>query len=423
MLSYEENERLVRVGPGTPMGAVLRRYWQPALLSWELAEKDGPPLRVRLLAEDLIVFRDSDGRVGLLDAYCPHRRAPLFYGRNEECGLRCVYHGWKFDVDGNCVDLPSEPEDSPMRSKVRIKRYPTIEKAGVIWAYMGPPEHRPAPPDFEWMRAPATHRHVSKTYQASNYLQGLEGGLDTGHSTFLHNNDLGDNNTLRIRDGAPKIDVYPTEYGYCYVSTRTVDDQYNYIRVYQYVMPFQQMRGDIADAVGARKNVPMIKGHFWVPIDDYQTFTWNWMYGFDDAAVITAEFAAADEKKTGRGQDDFIPGTFQLLCNPSNDHQIDRERQKTISFTGIRGNGTQDVAIQEAMGPIVDRSREYLGTSDEAIIEMRKMMLDATYAVERGEDPPGVAPESYRNVRPYDTICAAGIDWREALADELVAKW
>ena len=172
MLSREDNERAVRVGPGTPAGELFRRYWQPALLSWELDRTDGAPLRVRLLGEDLIAFRDTENRVGLVDAYCPHRRAPMFYGRNEECGLRCVYHGWKFDVDGNCVDLPSEAADSPMKSKSKIKSYPTVEKGGVIWAYMGPAEKMPAPPNYEWTRAPETHRHVSKTYEACNYLQG-----------------------------------------------------------------------------------------------------------------------------------------------------------------------------------------------------------------------------------------------------------
>jgi len=164
MLSQRDNERLVRVGPGTPAGVLFRRYWQPACLSIELPEPDCAPVRVRLLGEDLLAFRDTNGRVGLVEAFCPHRRAPLFYGRNEECGIRCVYHGWKFDVDGNCVDLPSEPETSPMKSTIKLAAYPTLEKAGVIWAYLGPKEQMPEPPDYEWTRAPATHCFISKTY-------------------------------------------------------------------------------------------------------------------------------------------------------------------------------------------------------------------------------------------------------------------
>src|SRR6202020_2908375 len=152
MLTREDNERLVHVGSGTPAGELFRRYWQPARLATELPEADGPPIRVRLLGEDLIAFRDTQGRVGLVDAYCPHRRAPLFFGRNEEWGLRCVYHGWKFDVDGNCVELPSEPAASPMRNSIKITHYPTVERGGVVWAYMGPAETMPAPPDYEWTR-------------------------------------------------------------------------------------------------------------------------------------------------------------------------------------------------------------------------------------------------------------------------------
>ena len=422
MLKHEDNERLVRVGPGTPMGSLLRRYWQPILLSWELEENDGPPVRVRILGEDLVAFRATDGRIGLVDAFCPHRRAPLFYGRNEENGLRCVYHGWKFNVDGQCVDLPCVPENARIRGNVRIKSYPIFEKGGVIWTYMGPPERKPAPPDFEWMRAPETHRNVTKNYQANNYLQSLEGGLDTSHSSFLHNQRIGDNNTVRTRDSAPRLEVFPTNYGYSYVSFRNVSNTEQYVRVYQYVMPFQQIRGDISDDYGQRKKVAKVDGHFWVPIDDHQTFTWNFVYGADESVPITPEFAEWEEARTGRGKDDFIPGTFKLKRNVSNDHMIDRELQKK-TFTGITGIGTQDVALQEGMGPIVDRSQELLVGSDAAIVAMRRMLLEATRAVERGEDPPGVKPESARHVRGHDSVIPVGVDWREALASELSAKW
>src|SRR5215208_2572121 len=415
MLSREDNERLCRVGPGTPMGEMMRRYWQPALLSWEVNENDGAPVRVRLLGEDLVAFRDTNGRVGLVDAYCPHRRAPMFYGRNEECGIRCVYHGWKFDVDGRCVEVPSLPENNPFIDKVRIKSYPTYEKAGVIFAYMGPLERLPGFPDYEWMRAPDTHRHVTKNYQASNYLQALEGGLDTSHSTFLHNNVLGNRNTMRNRDPAPQIDVYPTNYGYSYVSTRKISEEDRYIRIYHYVMPFQQMRGDVTNDGGQRSKVPKIDGHFWVPIDDYQTHVWNWMYGIDEAAVITPEFAEMDEKRAGRGKDDYIPGTFKLKRNPSNDHLIDRNLQKTKTYTGIVGVGTQDVAVQEGMEPIADRTEEHLIWTDKAVMAMRRMLLEATRAVGRGEDPPGLDPASHSGIRPYDTVIKAGLDWRQEL--------
>src|SRR4029453_15566416 len=184
MLKREENELICRVGPGTPMGSFMREYWVTPLLASELPTSDSDPVRVLLLGEKLIAFRDTNGRVGLLDHNCPHRGASLFFGRNEECGLRCVYHGWKFDADGACLDMPNEPAESDFRSRVRALAYPTVEKAGIVWAYMGTPEKRPPDPNLEWMRAPEGYAHVSKTFQECNYLQAMEGGLDTSHSSF-----------------------------------------------------------------------------------------------------------------------------------------------------------------------------------------------------------------------------------------------
>ncbi|HLI21855.1 MAG TPA: Rieske 2Fe-2S domain-containing protein [Stellaceae bacterium] len=422
MLSREDNERLVRVGRGTPAGELFRRYWQPACLSVELPEKDGAPIRVRLLGEDLIAFRDTLGRIGLVDAYCPHRRAPLFFGRNEECGLRCVYHGWKFDVDGNCVDLPSEPASSPMKANIKIKQYPTFEKGGVIWAYLGPSDKMPGQPDYEWMRAPATHCHISKTFEHCNYLQGVEGGLDTAHSSYLHNLNIHDKSLPRQRDRAPNLEVIRTDYGYSYISTRKLGEDGNYVRVYHYVMPFQQMRGGL-NGVEGRNAVPQLDGHLWVPIDDEHTNVYNWSYSADPAIPISDEYFEAHEHHSGRGKNDLIPGTFVLKRNPSNDYLIDRQIQKTRTFTGIEGVNTQDFAIQEGMGPIVDRSNEYLGTTDRAIVTLRRMLLEATAAVERGETPPGADPKTHSGIRPYDGIVPPGATWRETFAEGLQCKW
>ena len=422
MLSREDNDRLVRVGRGTPAGALFRRYWQPACLSKELPEPDGAPVRVRLLGEDLIAFRQSAGRVGLVDSFCPHRRAPLFFGRNEECGIRCVYHGWKFDIDGNCFDMPSEPLSSPMKSTVKLTSYPTMEKAGIVWAYLGPKETMPAPPDYEWTRAPATHRYVSKTYEACNYLQALEGGLDTAHSSFLHNLQLGDTVQLRQRDRAPRLEVETTDYGYYYVSTRQAGPEGSYVRLYHYVMPSQQMRGGIRP-VSHRNDVPKLDGHIWVPIDDEHTNVYNWGYSADPAVAISEQMVEAFEKGSGRGRDDLIPGTFKLKRNPSNDYLIDRQAQNTRSFTGIDGVNTQDFAIQEGMGPIVDRTKEYLGSTDRAIVTLRRLLLAATAAVERGGVPLGADPRTHRAIRPYDGIVPPGGSWHEAFADDLVCKW
>ena len=424
MLRPEENERLVRVGPGTPAGALFRRYWQPALLSAALAEKDGAPLRVRLLGEDLIAFRDTNGRVGLVDAFCAHRRAPLFFGRNEECGIRCVYHGWKFDVAGACVDLPSEPAGSPLKDEVRLKAYPTVERGGIVWAYLGPPAAVPPLPDYEWTRAPETHRAVSRSLQSSNYLQGLEGGLDTAHVSYLHNNRMSDRNNLFTRDGAPRIDVFETDYGYSYVSTRKIDAEKHFVRVYQYVLPAQQMRPNVTQT-GLTTNfkLPRYDGHIWVPIDDEHTWVYNWMCGYDAAARLDPDYVEELEKNYGRGRDDYLPGSEALKANLANDFLIDRAAQKATSFTGIKGVNTQDMAVQEGMGAIVDRSREYLGTSDRAITILRRILLDAIRAVEAGEHPRGLDPASYRLARPHDGIIPAASDWRQEFSESATARW
>ncbi len=422
MISREDNERLVRVGRGTPAGELFRRYWQPACLSAELPEADGAPVRVGLLGESLVAFRDTDGRVGLVEAHCPHRRAPLFFGRNEERGLRCVYHGWKFDVAGACVDIPSEPASSPMKAAAKLKAYPTIETAGIVWAFLGQADAMPAAPDFEWMRAPDSHRYVSKTYEACNYLQALEGGLDTAHSSYLHNIKLGDTSQLRQRDRAPRLDVARTDYGYYYVSPRQAGADGTYVRLYHYVMPSQQMRGGIR-GISRRNEVPKLDGHLWVPIDDEHTNVYNWAYSADAATPITEELREAFEHSSGRGKDDLIPGTFTLKRNPSNDYLIDRQMQKTETFTGIDGINTQDFAIQEGMGPIVDRSQEYLGSTDRAIVTLRNQLLEAMAAVERGEPAPGADPRTHRGIRPYDGVVPPGRTWREAFGDNLVCKW
>ena len=423
MLKPEDNERLVRVGPGKPGGEMLRRYWQPAALSRELPENDGAPVRVRLLGEDLIAFRDTTGAVGLVDAYCPHRRAPMFFGRNEECGLRCVYHGWKFDRHGDCTDMPSEPAGTPLQAKVKMKSYPVHEAGGVVWTYMGPKNTMPAPPDYEWMRAPATHRIVSKTFEHCSYLQGLEGGLDTAHSSFAHNNNIAAKNQTRQIDTSPALDVEVTDYGYSYISTRRIGGGQHYVLVYQYMMPVQQARGAYAALDGTRRDIPEIDGHIWVPIDDETTHVYNWAYAYDASFPITPEHGEAREHYAGRGQVDLIPGTFKLKANASNDYFIDRQVQKTKTFTGIPGVNTQDFALQEGMGSIVDRSKEFLGTSDKAIVTMRRLMLEAIADVERGVSPRGADPRAASDVRPYDNIVDEKTDWRPVFAPELRAKW
>ena len=422
MLKPEDNERITRVGAGTPMGELMRRYWQPALLTHEIGGPDSAPVRVKLLGEDLIAFRDTDGKIGLVDAFCPHRRAPMFFGRNEDCGLRCVYHGWKFDRDGTCVDMPSEPPDSLFKTKVTIAAYPTWEGGGMIWTYMGPAEAMPPPPDYELVRAPETHRYTSKTYEDCNWLQALEGGLDTSHSSFLHNLGIRDKGFLRSKDTAPRLEVEKTDYGYTYAGIRQVGDE-QYVRAYHYIMPAQQMRGRVSGRKGGIEPVPTINGHVWVAIDDYTTWVYNWMYSYDPAIPITPAYAVEFETKYGRGPGDLIPGTNRLKRNKHNDYLIDRQLQKTQTFTGIEGINTQDMALQEGMGAIVDRSKEHLGTSDRAIIVMRQLLFEALDACAAGTPIRGTDPVTYGRVRAVDLMIPPVANWREQIKAELVARF
>ena len=422
MLSTQNNEMLTRVGPGTPMGTLLRRFWIPALLEEEIVERDGAPVKLRLLGEDLVAFRTTSGKVGIVEAYCAHRRAPMCLGRNEENGLRCVYHGWKYDVDGNCIDLPTAGDES-VKDKVRITAYPTREHGGVIWVFMGPKDKMPEPPDYEWMRAPETHCRMSKTYESCNWVQALEGGLDTAHSSFAHNNGDWADNELRQRDKSPKLEVEKTDYGYTYISFRGAGDDGTYIRVYQYMMPGQQARGNVTQASG-RSNNPKMDGHIWVPIDDESCMVYNWACGIDENAPVSLEFFEKFEKQMGRGHDDHIPGTFKLKKNLENDYLIDRELQKNRTYyTGIVGINTQDFALQEGMGPICDRSEEHLGSTDKAIIAMRNLLLEATRDVEAGKMPRGADPKTHSHVRAFDSLVPHGQDWKQAMAEDLRAKW
>ena len=302
MLSKEENELLSRVGRGTPMGDLMRCYWLPAILSEELPEPDCPPVRVGLLGESLIAFRDSNGRVGLLDEYCPHRLASLWLARNEECGLRCVYHGWKFDADGNCVDQMNEPES--FAHKVKTTAYATIEQGGLIWAYMGAPEKTPPPPNYEFTRTPASHLAISKVWQECNWLQALEGGIDSSHAPILHRSLSADGragisqSAPFVRGSAPVLEVDETDYGYRYAAVRQLGDSEQYVRSYHFVMPFTQIRPSQIGRDGST-NRTVVSGHHWVPIDDDNCMVWNWHYSFGDDA-IEGEERSMDTAGNGR---------------------------------------------------------------------------------------------------------------------------
>jgi phthalate 4,5-dioxygenase oxygenase subunit len=416
MLSRQDNELLIQVSPGTPMGDTMRRYWVPALLSWELPEPDCPPVRVKLLGEDLVAFRDTQGRIGLLDEFCPHRRVSLFFGRNEECGLRCVYHGWKFDADGRCVDQMNEPES--FAHKIHTTSYPAVEAGGIVWAYMGPAELRPALPLFSWTQLPATHRHVGKVIQESNWLQGLEGGIDTSHAPILHRTQGAHSKRPGfkpkdpfVRGKAPVLEVDITDYGYCYAGIRPLDDATLHIRAYHFIMPFHQIRPSRLD-----DGTPTVAGHIWVPMDDENTMVYNWVASVLDQPLTEEERL---ETRLGNGPQDVDQTTFRSKRNRQNNYLLDRQVQKHETFTGIDGINLQDRAVQESMGAIVDRSREHLGPADRAIIQARRLLIDAVRSVEKGEAPRGVGP-SYYTLRAAEAIVPHTTNWRTLLESDAV---
>ena len=296
MLSTEQNDLLTQIGPGTPGGHMLRRYWLPACLASELPEPDGEPVRVRLLGEALVAFRDSNGRIGLLDEFCAHRRVSLWLGRNEQCGLRCVYHGWKYDVDGNCVDQMNEPEELQFTAKIHQRAYPTAEEGGIVWAYMGPTELTPPLPKFDWTQAPATHRNVSKTWEECNWLQALEGGIDTSHAPIMHRKLYPESKAFGIspasefaRGKAPLLEVDVSDYGYMYAGVRELDRDDIFVRAYHFVMPFTQLRASqLASHDGGKGWRPVIDGHFWVPMDDHNCMVYNFKYTFGHEPLTIA---------------------------------------------------------------------------------------------------------------------------------------
>ncbi|MFQ6030737.1 MAG: Rieske 2Fe-2S domain-containing protein, partial [Dehalococcoidia bacterium] len=370
--------------------------------------------------EELVAFRATSGSVGLVQEWCPHRRTSLWLGRNEEEGLRCVFHGWKFDVTGQCVDMPNELPRYDFAEKVQITAYPTLEMGGVVWAYLGPKEEQPPSPSFEWTRQPESHLHVSKGLQECNWLQAMEGGLDSIHTSFLHRRFEGTGRAglggLRAQATAATIDVRPTPYGYTYASLRPLsEDRGNYVRTYHYVMPHHQIRAiqELTDDGSIKKF--KIAGHVWVPADDENCMVWNWYYSLD----APLEQEERDESFWGNGPNffDFQNG-FRPYLNKENSWGIDREVQKRETFTGIEGVNQQDRAVQEAMGPIVDRSKELLTQTDKAIIAARRLLLQGAKSVEDGGSPPAT-DTSYYDIRAIEQILPTDSPWLEALKDKM----
>ena len=391
MLSTADNALLTRVGPGTAMGEYLRRFWTPVLEASRLPEPDCDPVEVRILGEDLVAFRDSDGKIGLLQALCPHRQAPLFYGRSEERGLRCIYHGWKFDTGGACIDMPSEPADADFRAKVRTTAYPVREHAGILWAYLGPSSKMPAEvPHIEWTLVPDSHRHFLVYEQMCNFVQAIEGDIDSSHIGFLHRELFtnpgvaiagtgGLSRSFAAHDLAPRWVVEPMDYGLMLAAQRHADEGRFYWRTNQWMLPyFTLVASDVEGRIGL--------GEMFVPVDDTHTQVWTLKWSLKAPLTDNDRYIMTNGAFPQVGTLDAASG--RLRATKQNHFLQDRRYQRVGgSFTGIHGIREQDTAVVEGMGDIVDRTREHLGTSDMAVIAMRRILLNGAKALLQGEEP------------------------------------
>ncbi len=388
MLPREDNDLLTQVGAGRPLGRLLRHYWIPALLSQEIPEPDSPPVHVRLLGEDLVAFRDSQGRVGLLDEHCSHRGTSLFFGRNEECGVRCIYHGWKFDVDGNVLETPAEPADSTLKNKVHHTAYPCREAAGVVWSYLGARESMPLLPNYEWMNLPLENLYVTKSVQDCSWLQGLEGECDSSHLSILHKafserQRGGGDPDMYAADTAPSLEGAETDYGIRMISCRKADNDTIYLRVSNIVLP---CHGFIPTG-GLKGNAEGYTIHSHVPIDDTRSMRYN--IHFRRSRPIHAE---------ERQHEREIEANFTKVRNLQNNYLQNREEQRSETFTGMgRTFLVHDSCATESMGPIYDRSQEHLGASDGTVIAVRRFLLKCVRGAMAGNEPPHVIHNAEQN--------------------------
>ena len=417
MLKKEQNDLVTQTGPGTPMGNLFRRYWLPALLAEEVAEPDGAPVRLQLLSERMLAFRDTQGRLGVIDEFCAHRGVSLWFGRNEEGGIRCAYHGWKYGVDGQCLEVPSEPAESGFCDKIKLKSYPLVERGGVVWIYMGPPELRPPLPEWEFATVPTNQSFTSKRVQECNWLQALEGGIDSSHVSFLHSGQLdrdplfkgAGGNKYNQADKKPVFEVVPAEGGLFIGARRMAEDDQYYWRITPWIMPCFTM-------VPPRGDHP-VHGHFWVPIDDHN----NWAWSFDYHPTRALKDSERQAMKDGQGiHVKYVPGTYIPLANKTNDYLMDRAAQKAgLQYSGVEGIGMQDASLQESMGRVQDRTRENLVSTDNGIIMMRQRIMKAAKALaEKGEAPPGIAPE-HQHVRSAAVLLKRDLAFKDAARDAL----
>ena len=427
-MRQKDSDDLVHVGPGTTMGKLMRQYWLPAAMSSEL-KADGEPMRLLLLGGKLVAFRDSSGRIGVMDQKCPHRCASLFLGRNEEDGLRCVYHGWKFDVEGNCVDMPSVPPARDFKHLVHAKAYKAVERNGLIWVYMGDRKTAPPLPQIEATLLPESEVTISLVQRECNWLQALEGDIDTCHFGFLHAGGIGPEMVAEdslfkytVTNRAPDYEVTDTEAGTMYTAFRDGNPGETYWRFANFMLPFwtQTPQGKFTEHLHNRA---------WVPMDDNHTMFVSLMWkrhppgvGPDKHGNTMPGFTRAFEYQPNTT--DWY-GRWRLTRNEGNDWLIDREAQATGgNYTGIDGIHAQDQAVTESMGPVTDHLSEHLGPSDMMIMRTRRRLLAVARAFAKsGKLPPGVAnPEIMYPVRSGDFLTEAGLSWRAAYDRQMAAS-
>jgi phthalate 4,5-dioxygenase oxygenase subunit len=420
MLRQEINELLTRTGQGTPMGELFRQYWLPALLAEELPANDSEPVRVKLLSERLIAVRDSEGNYGLMDEFCAHRGVSLWFGRNEAGGLRCPYHGWKYDVTGQCIEVPSEGANSTFCANVKLRSYPLVKIGDILWTYMGDPEKTPPLPEYEWVRVPEDQTFTSKRLQESNWLQALEGGIDSSHVSWLHSGALDSDplfkgakaNKYNLGDLKPFFEVTDSDGGLFIGARRNAEDGQYYWRITPWVMPSFTM-------VPPRGDHP-VHGHFWIPIDDENC----WVFTFDYLPVRPLTAVERQAMIDGHGvHSENIPGTYLPVRNKGNDYLMDRDAQRRgVTYSGVTGIALQDSSLQESMGPIVDRSKERLVPTDSGIIKARAKLRKAALALrDEGIVPPGVDPEHHR-VRSAAVVLPAEESFIDSLSEEMTVR-
>ena len=391
MISAEQNEMMTRVGPGAPAGSLLRRYWQPAALLDELDADPARPLRaLRLLGQDFVLFRDAQGRYGMVDRDCPHRGADLAFGRLEDGGLRCVFHGWLFDVEGRCLETPAEPAGSRLCDSIRQRAYPVIEKAGVLWAYLGEGAP-PVFPQFDCFVAPDSHVFAFKGLWDCNWLQALEVGIDPAHASWLHrffededpsasygrqfrsaSMDSDAPMTQLLREyGSPEIRVERTDYGMRLATLRRIDDARTHMRITNLLFP---------QAFVIPMSSEMTISQWHVPIDDTSCYWYS----------LFTSFAAPVDKATMRAQrlKTYPAPDYRPVVGRANQWGYDPREQRAQTFTGMGFDiNVHDQFACESMGPIQDRGRENLGSTDKGIVLYRRLLVDAIRKNAAGERP------------------------------------